>query len=403
MKRLDTSENLEQIIIQKIQQSEGQRITFAEFMALALYHPQFGYYATPSSIIGPQGDFVTSPHMGHDFGEVIAEQFADMWEALGQPNDFTVMEMGAGQGLVAVDAIAHLKKHHPTCFQTLNYIIVEKSAALKAEQQKRLKRWQQEGLSITWQTLDEIQPNAITGCAFSNELVDAFPMHWVELHNQKLQEVWVTYDGQRFVSTTGDLSTEQLAKYFDLVDIDLGAGYLDGYRTEVNLAALDWLTQVEKKLARGYVLTIDYGYTAQRYYSPARSEGTLQCYYRHSHHNDPFIHVGEQDITAHVDFTALEKKGDVLGLQKLGFTQQGLFLMALGLGDRLAALSGPTAQSTETATAQNIQSIMMHREALQQLISPMGLGNFGVLIQAKGLTQAEIARPLKGLTIPPMM
>ncbi|MEL6938673.1 MAG: class I SAM-dependent methyltransferase, partial [Cyanobacteria bacterium J06598_1] len=88
---MDTSENLEQIIIQKIQQSEGQRITFAEFMALALYHPQFGYYATPSSIIGPQGDFVTSPHMGHDFGEVIAEQFADMWEALGQPNDFTVM------------------------------------------------------------------------------------------------------------------------------------------------------------------------------------------------------------------------------------------------------------------------------------------------------------------------
>ncbi|MEL7333160.1 MAG: SAM-dependent methyltransferase, partial [Cyanobacteria bacterium J06560_2] len=210
---MDTSENLEQIIIQKIQQSEGQRITFAEFMALALYHPQFGYYATPSSIIGPQGDFVTSPHMGHDFGEVIAEQFADMWEALGQPNDFTVMEMGAGQGLVAVDAIAYLKTHYPICFEALNYIIVEKSAALKAEQQKRLKRWQQEGLSITWQTLDEIQPNAITGCAFSNELVDAFPVHWVELHNQKLQEVWVTYDGQRFVSTTGDLSTEQLAKY----------------------------------------------------------------------------------------------------------------------------------------------------------------------------------------------
>ena len=126
----------------------------------------------------------------------------------------------------------------------------------------------------------------------------------------------------------------------------------------------------------------------------------MQCYYRHSYHNDPFIHIGEQDLTAHVDFTALEKKGDELGLTQLGFTQQGLFLMALGLGDRLSVLS--TTQSAEAATAKDIQKIMMRREALQQLISPMGLGNFGVLIQGKGLTQKEIARPLKGLTTPPM-
>ena len=394
-----TSEQLQASITERIQQSLHQRITFAEFMDLALYHPQFGYYATPGSIIGPQGDFVTSPHMGHDFGQLIAEQFADMWATIGKPERFTVMVMGAGQGLVAVDAIAHLKNHHPDCFTTLNYLIIEKSPALRAEQQKRLSHWQQEGLSVKWRSLEEIESNTIVGCAFSNELIDAFPVHLVELKDQILQEVWVAHTDEDFSTTTNELSTKHLKRYFESADIDF-TDYPDGYRTEVNLAALNWLTQVSEKLSRGYILTIDYGYTAERYYSKARSEGTLQCYYRHSYHNDPFIHIGKQDLTAHVDFTALEQKGDELGLENLGFTQQGLFLMALGLGDRLNALS--TVQSTESATAQNIQKIMMRREALQQLISPMGLGDFGVLIQAKHLIPKEIASALKGLTIPPM-
>ncbi|MEO0770017.1 MAG: SAM-dependent methyltransferase [Cyanobacteria bacterium J06649_4] len=397
---MQTSEELEQIIAQHIRRSPHQRITFAEFMELALYHPQFGYYATPGSIIGPQGDFVTSPHMGHDFGELIAEQFVDMWEALAQPETFTVMEMGAGQGLVAVDAIAHLRTHYPTCFSALNYIIVEKSPALKAEQQKRLTHWEEKGLSITWQTLDEIEPDTIVGCAFSNELVDAFPVHWIELHNNQLREIWVSHSEKGFSAKPQALSTDQLTTYFEKVGINLTTGYPEGYRTEVNLAALDWLSQVTEKLKRGYILTIDYGYTAQRYYSPARREGTLQCYYRHSHHSDPFVHIGEQDLTAHIDFTALEVIGNELGLEKLGHTQQGLFLMALGLGDRLSALSQTNEQ--RPATGREIQAMMQQRDALQQLISPMGLGNFGVLIQGKGLTQTEIDRPLKGLSIPPM-
>ena len=398
---LNSSQSLQHIIIQRIQQSESQRITFAEFMEMVLYQPQFGYYSTPNSIIGPQGDFETSPHMGHDFGELMAAQFADMWEALGEPDEFTVMEMGAGQGLVAVDAIAHLKTHYSNCFKCLNYIIVEKSPALKAEQQKRLNHWQEQGLSITWQTLNHVEPSSITGCVFSNELGDAFPVHWIELREGRLREVWVTYEKEKFCAIPEDLSTHQIEQYFETIGISFDTNYTDGYRTEVNLAALNWLLQVESKLARGYILTIDYGYTAERYYSAARREGTLQCYYRHSHHSAPFIHIGEQDITAHVDFTALEKQGDALGLQKMGFTQQGLFLMALGLGDRLQQLSHPI-DPYQQATGQYILIMMMRREALQQLISPMGLGNFGVLIQSKGLTKTEIARPLKGLTIPPM-
>ncbi|MFK8182169.1 MAG: class I SAM-dependent methyltransferase [Phormidesmis sp.] len=392
---------LETAIAQKIQQSDRSRITFAQFMELALYHPQFGYYASSDRIIGPQGDFVTSPHMGHDFGQLLAEQLADMWETLQKPELFTLIEMGAGQGLIAADVLAHLQAQYPDCFEQLRYIVVEKSNALRAEQKKRLAHWQEKGVDLSWQTLDEIEDGSVVGCAFSNELVDAFPVHWVEWHG-KLQEMWVSVQGTQLVPTLDDLSTPALKTYFEKIGIDLSQHYADGYRTEVNLAALDWLTQVSNCLSRGYLLTIDYGYTAQRYYSPARNEGTLQCYYRHAHHSDPFAHVGAQDITAHVDFTALEKVGESVGLEKVGFTQQGLFLMALGLGDRLAKLSQPQSPN-KSATGQTIQAIMMRREALQQLISPMGLGNFGVLIQAKGLTQKEIANPLKGLTIPPIM
>ncbi len=396
---MESSEKLQQAIIQTIQQRESSQITFAEYMELALYHPQFGYYSTRQSILGPQGDFITSPHMGHDFGETIAEQFADMWQALEQPNPFTLVEMGAGQGLVAADVLAYLQKRYPDCFACLQYIVVEKSAALRAEQKKRLSYWQEQGVQLNWQTLTDIPKQSIVGCMFSNELVDAFPVHWVEMHGQTLHEMWVGVTEKGLTPVLAELSTPQLQTYFDQVEIDL-SGYPDGYRTEVNLAALGWLTAVSERMKRGYVLTIDYGYTAQRYYSKARSQGTLQCYYRHAHHDDPFAHVGKQDITAHVDFSALENWGHEVGLAKVGFTQQGLFLMALGLGDRLSHLSNPT--SDQAATPQNIQSIMMRREALQQLISPMGFGNFGVLIQAKGLTQKEIARPLKGLTIPPM-
>ena len=151
---------------------------------------------------------------------------------------------------------------------------------------------------------------------------------------------------------------------------------------------------VGDKLKRGYLLTIDYGYPATRYYNPTRSQGTLQCYYQHRHHDNPYINIGRQDITAHVDFTALERWGDRCGLQKIGFTQQGLFLMALGIGDRIAAVSNITGQS--------IQEILRRREALHQLINPQGLGGFGVLVQSKELTEEEVGQNLQGLSFPPI-
>jgi SAM-dependent MidA family methyltransferase len=256
-----------------------------------------------------------------------------------------------------------------------------------ATQQLRLQT-----LPVRWCQWDELPDASIVGCCLSNELIDAFPIHLVTLIAGKLQEVYVTQnlDG-RFSEEIGEISTDRLHEYWRLNQIDLlTAKYPDRYRTEVNLAALDWLETVSQKLQRGYIISIDYGYTADRYYNPMRSQGTLQCYYQHAYHNDPYINIGNQDLTAHIDFTALQNHGKLLGLQNVGFIQQGMFLMALGLGDRIATISDCSG---------DIQSLLSRRQNLHQLIDPMGLGKFGVLIQSQGLTSEEREIVLLGLSI----
>ena len=390
-------------IARHIALSPTRRITFAEYMELVLYHPDYGYYATNAVNIGPQGDFFTSPHLGADFGELLAEQLVQMWEIMGRLGQFTILELGAGQGLLAADILGYIYRHYPDFFDALNYVIVERSAALRQEQQQRLYKFgdafgKDFVLRLRWTSLEEIPAGSIIGCCFSNELVDALPVHQFVIEKGQLQEIYVTTQGAgepvaSFVEVTGEPSMPTLAKYFNLVKIELpSSAYPDGYRSEVNLAALDWLSMVASRLQRGYLLTIDYGYPASRYYSPARQQGTLQCYYHHLRHDNPYINIGRQDITAHVDFTGLELWGEVCGLNNVGFTQQGLFLMALGLGDRIAALS--------TGGEQSIQQLLRRREALHQLIDQVGLGGFGVLVQSKGLTDTETVQPLKGLMLP---
>jgi SAM-dependent MidA family methyltransferase len=418
---MTTDQLLRSLIANQIAAEPNQRMTFADYMDLALYHPEQGYYATGAVNIGSEGDFFTSPHLSRDFGELLAEQFAQMWDILGHPMPFTLMEMGAGQGLLAADVLYYLHRHYPDCFEALEYIIIEKAAGLISQQQQQVKRLKigDKALPLRWCSLEEIPENSITGCCFSNELIDAFPVHQVVIEGGQIKEIYVTtantgidnitLDAQapsetNFVEITDTLSTSKLTEYFDFIGIDLFSGtYPEGYRTEVNLAALDWLKTVTKRLQRGFILTIDYGYSADRYYQPARHQGTLQCYYQHQHHDNPYLYIGQQDITAHVNFTALERQGELCGLRKVGFTQQGLFLMALGLGDRIAALSARDSdRGNAIAKGQDVIKIMQRRQILHQLMDPMGLGGFGVLVQSKGLTQQEEQVPLKGLIVPPM-
>ena len=396
---------LETLIANRIAQTQHQRITFAEYMDLVLYHPQLGYYASSTNNIGAQGDFITSPHLGADFGELLAEQFVEMWKILNRPTPFTLVEMGAGQGLVAADVLSYLHKQYPDFFEVIEYLIVEKAAGMISQQQQVLQRLlpnvknQHGKLPLRWSSFEEIPEESIIGCCFSNELVDALPVHQIVLNKGQLQEIYVTTDNEQdFIEVVGELSTPQLAEYFNLVGVQLSADvYPDGYRSEVNLAALDWMSTVAQRLKRGYLLTIDYGYPAVRYYNPIRHQGTLQCYYRHRHHDNPYLYIGQQDITAHVDFTALECQGELCGLQQLGFTKQGLFFMALGLGNRIANLS-----TTSEGKNQGIQAVLQRREALHKMIDPMGLGGFGVLVQSKGLLAEESAQSLKSLRLPAM-
>jgi SAM-dependent MidA family methyltransferase len=391
--------DLKTLIAEKIHQALQRRITFAQYMEWVLYHPQAGYYAKSDAMIGAKGDFLTSPHLGHDFGALVAEQLAELWQILACPKPFTLVEMGAGQGLLAADVLGYLQRHWAQCWAAVEYRIIEKSPALRQAQREVLQSWQAAGVPISWCELDAIATNSVTGCFFSNELVDAFPVHLIEKRHGIIQEVYVTYDDQtsQFQEVLGELSTPKILENLQLSGIDLRSErYPEGYRTEVNIAMLDWWQTLAARLHRGYCLTIDYGYPADRYYSPTRRQGTLQCYYQHRHHNDPYLYIGEQDITAHVNFTALERYGQQhLDLHPLGFTQQALFLMALGLGDRIAALGDPALTS-----ALDLPQRLQRRDGLHQLINPMGLGNFGILMQAKGLTPSEQQQPLKGFTMP---
>lgn len=383
---MDDNPQLIKIVADRLRSSSQQRITFAEYMGLVLYHPQHGYYTSNARQISQSGDFLTSPHLAADFGEMLAIQLHQIWEILDRPQLFNLVEMGAGQGLLATQIIEYSQREYPDFFKAIDYIIVETSPSMIAAQQMRL-----QNLPVRWCQWHEIPDRSIIGCFLSNELIDALPVHQITIVDGKLQEIYLITDADgKLIEQIGELSTDRLRDYWQLNKIDLLTGkYPESYRTEVNLAALDWLKTVSQKLQRGYIISIDYGYTADRYYNPIR-QGTLQCYYQHSYHNDPYLHIGNQDLTAHVDFTALQRHGELLGLQTVGFIPQGMFLMALGLGDRIAAIS---------SSGNDVQSLLARRQNLHQLIDPMALGKFGVLIQSKGLTNSQQEIPLIGLAI----
>ena len=395
---MDSNPALCEAIANRIIASPLNRITFAEYMDMVLYHPKHGYYFRKTVNLGREGDYYTSVHLGADFGELLAVQFIQMWEIMGRPAIFHLVELGAGQGYLAADILKYIRQEEADLYKALTYIIVEKSPTLIEIQQQRL-----QGLKVQWCNIEEIRSNSITGCFFSNELFDALPVHQFEMETGDIKEIYVTTtnnlvpvgsddSGERkeFIAIKGEPSTLEISMYFDMIDIDIRS-YPTGYCSEVNLNAVELLGTLAGKLQRGYILTIDYGYPATRYYNPRRTEGTLQCYWKHHTHNDPYINIGNQDITAHIDFTALEKWGEHYGLKKVGFTQQGLFLMSLGLGNRIAGLSYAEI---------SVSDLIKRRDCLQQLLDPLGLGGFGVFVHSKGLLEAESSQQLQGFIEP---
>jgi len=378
-------------LLGSIRQHPHQRLTFAEFMAWVLYQPELGYYSGGQVDIGMRGDFVTAIALGPDFGELLTGQFVEMWQRLGRPDRFDLLELGAGTGAFAKVVLEYSAQVYPDFYQALQYFIIEESPALQQRQQRLLTPWQDMG-KIQWLTWSDLAPNAITGCCFSNEFFDALPVHRVGIQGGKLHEQYIEATDAGLRSVWGDLSTPDLEDYFTSFGLQLTCPpYAEGYETEVNLEAQIILEKISQVLAQGWVLTVDYGHPAGKYYHPQRSGGTLQCYYQQRHHNDPFVNLGEQDLTAHVNFTALELWGERFGLNQLDLTQQAPFLMNLGLGDRLLALS---------SGEYDLNEIFSRRALLHQLIDPTGLGKFGVLLQGKNLGKAMIESPLQGFRPP---
>lgn len=375
---------LKEILRQRI--IDNGPISFSEFMQSCLYDPDYGYYMCARQRIGRDGDFFTSSSVHAIFGQLIARQLQQMWEVLGAPENFVIAEQGAGSGHLCLDILNALEVEFPDFYSTLKYSLIEISADNRSRQAELLSRhknvvdWCQQGDLV-----------GMIGCYLSNELVDAFPVHLVEKRNGRLQEVFVSVDEGSFQEILRDLSTPEIAAYFDWVGVDL----VEGNRAEINLAAPAWMREVAALIHRGFVLTIDYGYLAGELYAPWRTSGTLLCYHQHTTSDNPYTRIGEQDITAHVDFTALVKAGDETGLQQFFYGDQCKFLLGLGFVEALLA-----AQASEK-DEHHAQAL---RLTLKNLILPDGgMGElFKVLIQGKGVEPQTLlcARSLRDIPMP---
>ena len=345
------------------------RITFRRFMELALYHPRHGYYAGMDEVIGPRGDYLTSPEISPLFGAMIGRQVAEVWRLLDRPAPFTVAEAGPGNGTLARDLLRWAARAEPDLCAALRYVLVERAPAQEARQRRLL-----DGeTGVTW---SEHLPAGITGCIVANELLDAFPVHLVTVEDRELREGYVSLRDGAFAETWDTPSTPELAAYFAA----LGRLPGEGARAEVNLDAPRWMRTAGAALERGMVLTLDYGYPASQLYPPWRRQGTLLCFYRHMAHDDPFVRVGRQDITAHVDFTSVARAGCEAGLTLAGFTTQRELLTALGVRDALRP--APGAGSGEEYAARY--------RAIAELLESAGLGRVRALALTRGLDGATL-------------
>jgi SAM-dependent MidA family methyltransferase len=351
-------------------------IPFVRFMELALYHPRFGYYMRPpesgSERIGWDGDFYTSSDVHPILGQALARQAAQIDALLGHPDPLTVVEMGPGKGLLAQHFLSACQLGSNSLGRRLRYVLIERSPAMRAFQQQQLKPWFGHTGRVTWlEDVNCLAPGSVTGLILSNELPDAFPVHRIQRVGDETREVFVDVRDGRFVECLRPLSNRTIEAYFRRLRLELP----DGYRTEVNLLAPVWMKQVAESLGRGVVITIDYGHSAQDLYGPDRSKGTFLCYYSQMASEDPYVRVGYQDMTAHVDFTTLATVGEESGLSVTGFTNQMSFLMGLGVEEMIEQLEPESPE---------------FRAALH-LLKPEGMGRtFKVLVQHKGMEQPTL-------------
>jgi SAM-dependent MidA family methyltransferase len=342
--------------------AHGNWISFARYMELALYEPGLGYYAAGSAKLGAGGDFVTAPELGPLFAQTLAVQVAELLEATGG----AILEIGAGSGALAQALLAELARAGA---QPPRYLILETSAELRDRQRRRI------GGDATW--IDRL-PEHFSGVMLASEVADAIPVHAVAWTGRGIMERGVC-------ENEGELAWAERAAAGAILDaasaIEIHLPPSGRYENEIGLAAQAWIATLAERLHAGAILLTDYGFAHREYYHPQRSMGTLMCHYRHHAHGEVFLHPGLQDITAHVDFSALAEAADRAGLKVLGYATQAQFLVNCGITEVLARTNSQDALRYAPRAAE-----------ANTLLSPAEMGElFKVLALGRG-----IDRPLLG-------
>jgi SAM-dependent MidA family methyltransferase len=347
---------------------QGGWISFARYMALALYTSGLGYYTAGAHKFGEAGDFITAPELSPLFGRTLARQVAEII-AHSEPH---ILELGAGNGKLAADMLAELELLGKL---PDSYTILEVSADLRGRQQSLLgERLPHLKNRIHW--LDEL-PDSFCGAIIANELLDALPAHLLHWRDSSISERGVAWDGKRFVWLERQISDAMLLEAAEKITVP------DDYVSEICLAARGLVTSLAKIMRQGAMLFIDYGFGAKEFYHPQRSRGTLMCHYRHHAHDDPFFLPGLQDITAHVNFTDIAECGIDAGLELKGYTSQAFFLINCDITGLLKETS-----------PENLRDYLQLSAQLQKLTSPAEMGElFKVIALGRNL-----AGPLCGFT-----
>jgi SAM-dependent MidA family methyltransferase len=349
-------------------------ITFARFMELALYDPDGGYYRADAVGPGRDGDFLTAPEAHPIFGAALARAVADAWDRLGRPEPFVLREFGAGSGTLGLGILAGLVAERPDVAAVIRYQPVEVEARRLAEIADRLEH---AGFAAA---LDRgASPGSpIDGVVLANEVLDALPTNRVIVRDGRVRELLVGSRDGAFEDIEAEPATPALAARLEAEGIALA----EGQRAEICLAIDPWIAAAAADLRRGLVLLIDYGYPAVELYDPIRRrDGTLRAYLRHRVHDDPYIHVGRQDLTAHVDLTAVETAAAAAGLVHLGTTTQAEYLVGLGTEELL--------QTIQADPATTLEGYLAVRSALMRLLDPSAMGRFRVMGFGRGWPDRE--------------
>ena len=339
-------------------------ITFEAFMEAALYDEHLGYYPSRrrqpgSAPVGTDGDYFTSPVTHPAFGALLALQLREMWQRLGSPGEFVVVEMGAGDGVLRTDITEYIERELPDFAKAMQYVATDLVPPAGSE---------------TVAGTDEL-PTGITGCVVSNELLDAHPVNRFIIQAGSVREIFVNYRDGTFVEVVQDVVEPEVeARVLPFV-----RSLPDSYRGEVNLRLGYWSDSVSATLDSGYVITVDYGFDRPDLYAPTRIGGSLRCYYQHTLGQDPLRRIGKQDITAHVDFTAVDHTLAVNGFTRVANTTQSEFLMNLGIEDFLSDVG-------ERPVRKELSRLEFEEETagIGTLIDPEGLGRFRVAVHSRG-------------------